>query len=346
MLRALVWLVVGVILAGSVDSSLQLLRPNTLAGPAVLDVATGERFHEVLDQLEKLGVLTNPRQTLYLAVLARFNHQANTIKAGEYRIDPGINAVQMLGILAEGKSILHELTIVEGLRFSQAWQLVAADPDLHHLLPAQAKPEEVMQAIGHPEIPAEGRFFPNTYLFPKGETDVAFLKRAYDAMDRELTTVWAERSPDLPFAKPQDALIMASLVEKESALPQERAQIAGVFVRRLNLHMRLETDPTVIYGLGDAYSGTIHTVNLRTDTPFNTYTREGLPPTPICLPGHSSLSAAVHPSPGKALYFVSRGDGTHAFAETLAEHQSNVRRYILTSPHPVTSPHPAASGHP
>jgi UPF0755 protein len=311
-----------------------------LADAAVLDVATGERFHEVLDQLEKLGVLTNPRQTLYLAVLARFKHQANTIKAGEYRIEPGINAVQTLGVLAGGKSLLHELTLVEGWRFSQAWQLVLADPDLHHLLPAGAKPEDVMRAIGHPEIPAEGRFFPNTYLFPKGETDVAFFRRAYDAMDHELTVAWAGRSSDLPFARPQDALIMASLVEKESALPAERAQIAGVLVRRLNLHMRLETDPTVIYGLGAAYSGTIHTVDLRTDTPFNTYTRVGMPPTPICLPGRSSLLAAVHPAPGKALYFVSRGDGTHVFAETLAEHQSNVRRYILTAPRAATSRHP------
>jgi UPF0755 protein len=186
-----------------------------------------------------------------------------------------------------------------------------------------------MAALGHPDLDAEGRFFPDTYLFPRGTTDIAYLKRAYAAAEKNLEEQWAARASDLPYRSPYEALIMASIVERETAVPDERPMIAGVFIRRLAKGMRLQTDPTVIYGLGESFDGNLRKRDLLADAPYNTYTRAGLPPTPICLPGRAALAAALHPAAGDALYFVARGDGSHQFSATLQEHEAAVRRYQL-----------------
>jgi UPF0755 protein len=185
----------------------------------------------------------------------------------------------------------------------------------------------LMRAIGHAGMHPEGRFLPETYAYVKGDSDLDILRRAHQAMVKTLASLWAGRAPDLPLATPYDALILASIVEKETGKPDERAQIAGVFVRRLRHHMLLQTDPTVIYGMGARYAGNIRRSDLTTDTPYNTYTRPGLPPTPIALPGKAALQATLHPAAGDALYFVARGDGGHVFSSTLAEHNRNVDCY-------------------
>ena len=186
-----------------------------------------------------------------------------------------------------------------------------------------------VQQLGAPGQPAEGRFYPDTYRFARGTTDAAFLRRAYQAMEGVLAQEWAGRSPNLPYASPDEALIMASIVERETGMIDERAEIAGVFVRRLQKKMRLQTDPSVIYGLGAKFDGNLRKRDLLADGPYNTYTRAGLPPTPICLPGRAALNAAMHPAAGKTLYFVARGDGSHVFTETFADHDAAVRKYQL-----------------
>ena len=198
----------------------------------------------------------------------------------------------------------------------------------------------MMAAIGRPGIPAEGHFYPDTYLFPKGTADVAFLRRASMAMDKALASEWDMRDPQIPFKTSDDALILASIIEKETGAKDERAKVAGVFIRRLALGMRLQTDPTVIYGMGSEYKGNLYRKDLETDTPFNTYTRFGLPPTPICMPGRASIHAALHPVGDKTLFFVARGDGTHQFSETLQEQDAAVRKYQLKTP-PPNPPIPA-----
>jgi UPF0755 protein len=187
--------------------------------------------------------------------------------------------------------------------------------------------DELMAALGRPGVPAEGRFFPDTYLFGRGVSDLTVLKRAAAAMDRHLAAAWEQRDPAVPLRSPEEALILASIVEKETGLESDRAQVAGVFANRLRIGMRLQTDPTVIYGLGEDFDGNLRRIHLETDTPFNTYTRAGLPPTPIALPGLNSLRAAVRPESTRALYFVARGDGTSVFSETLAEHNRAVNNY-------------------
>jgi len=324
------WLVLAAVLllALGVDAYQQLHTPLRLAQSINLEIANGERFANVLAALRERGAL-NSRQTFYLGLYARMNGEARRIKAGEYRLQAGGNSLLMLDQFVAGKILMHQLQLIEGWQFKQAWQAIMSDPDLRHTLSAQASAASIMAAIGHPDVAAEGRFSPDTYRFPRHQSDVDFLRRAYDEMHSRLQTVWAGRAAGLPLKSAYDALIMASLIEKETAQVSERPEIAGVFTRRLQIGMRLQTDPTVIYGMGSAYAGNIRLSDLTHDTPYNTYTRSGLPPTPICLPGQASLEAAVHPATGKALYFVSKGDGSHAFSATLAEHDANVRRYQL-----------------
>lgn len=324
------WLVVAaVLLLGvAVDAYWQLHTPLHLTQAGNVEIADGEHFANVLSVLRKRGTITL-RQRFYLGLYARFDGQARHVKAGQYRLQPGESPLSMLDQFVAGKVFMHELTLIEGWRFKQAWQAIVSDPDIRHTLSAQASAADIMTAIGHPGLAAEGRFFPDTYRFPQHESDVDFLRRAYNDMHNRLQAAWAGRARNLPLKSAYDALIMASLIEKETAQESERREIAGVFIRRLQLGMRLQTDPTVIYGMGSAYTGNIHLSDLTRDTPYNTYTRSGLPPTPICLPGEASLKAAVHPAKGKALYFVSKGDGNHVFSETLAEHDANVRRYQL-----------------
>jgi UPF0755 protein len=324
------------------DATFELHRPLPVSAPLTFEFASGQGLRSVLAGLGERDVL-NVRQRIYLRIYARLSGYAAHLRAGEYAVEPGVDALALWRLILSGKVVLHDIRFVEGWRFQQAWDEVRQNEDLRHTL---ADPAALMQALGAASLSPEGRFFPDTYHFARGTTDVAVLKLAFDAMNDQLNKNWAERDADLPYANPAEALTLASIIEKESGNAAERPEIAGVFVRRLRIGMRLQADPTVIYGLGDHYDGSIHTVDLRTDTPYNTYTRVGLPPTPICLPGATAIFAALHPAPGTAFYFVSRGDGSHQFSTTLDEQDAAVRRYQIDgmrAPPRPTLPVPAAS---
>jgi UPF0755 protein len=249
-------------------------------------------------------------------------------RAGEYRLEPGMTPPEVLARLASGQVVQHRLTLVEGWTFRQVARALDRNPILQHrfTLSDESQWPELLDTLGIPHL--EGWFLPETYSFTRGDTDLEVLIRAHRAMRDALNAAWAERDAGLPLQSPYELLILASIIEKETALDSERGQIAGVFVRRLQKGMRLQTDPTIIYGLGDAFDGNIRRSDLETDTPYNTYTREGLPPTPIALPGQASLQAAAHPAPGDALYFVADGNGGHTFSVTLQEHQAAVDRML------------------
>lgn len=306
-----------------------LNAPLLLEQPAVFEIVKGRHLDGVIADLDEKHLLPASRAKLYLRVYVRLKPALAAAKAGEYPLTPGITSVELLDLFASGKTLLHELLLVEGWRFAQALEAVQQNDVLQHTLDPAASADDVMAAIGHAGEDAEGRFFPDTYRFPRGTTDVAFLRRAYAAAEKVLQEEWQGRDNGLPYRAPYEALIMASIVERETAVPEERAQIAGVFVRRLAVGMRLQTDPTVIYGLGAAFDGNLRKRDLLADAPYNTYTREGLPPTPICLPGRAALHAALHPAPGQSLYFVARGDGSHQFSASLRDHDAAVRRYQL-----------------
>lgn len=321
--------VLALLLAGvALDMQRQIDAPLRLEASQTYELPAGSRLEGNLARIAALGLFANPRQRWYLALHARLNREAATIKTGEYLLEPGLSGSGLLALWASGKTIQHELRLIEGWRFAQALAALRANPDVQQTL-ADRSSEEIMQALGRPGLPAEGRLFPDTYRFSRGTTDLVLLRNAMGALDRALQEEWTARAPNLPYATPEQALIMASIVEKESARSDERAQIAGVFVRRLRRGMRLQTDPTVIYGMGEAYDGDIRSADLVRDTPYNTYTREGLPPTPICLPGREAIHAALHPADGESLYFVARGDGSHQFSATLEEHNAAVRRFQL-----------------
>lgn len=261
----------------------------------------------------------------------RFSGQDRLIKAGNYEIAVGTTPRGLLQMLVRGEEALRALTLVEGWTFRQVRQALAREDQL--------KPETrdmteaaLMQALGRPGVAAEGRFFPDTYNYAKGTSDLGLLRRALHAMDKRLEAAWAQRAADTPLKNADEALILASIVEKETGRAADRAQIAGVFTNRLRIGMLLQTDPTVIYGMGEKFDGNLRRRDLQTDTPWNTYTRGGLPPTPIAMPGKASLLAAVQPEQTKALYFVSRGDGTSHFSPTLDEHNRAVNRYQRGGP--------------
>lgn len=318
-------LVAGVLLW---DGRAQLRAPLKIEAHRTLELAPGIRLRDAIALMRADGLFTHPRQSLYLELWARATDQATRIKAGEYALDPGLSSLGLLAMMVGGKTVLHELRLIEGIGFDQALRLIADHPDLVHTL-KDALAGTVMEAIGQPGVHPEGRFFPDTYRFPKGTTDVAILRQAYTTMTRVLDETWQARAKDLPYARPDDALIMASIVEKETGLSAERERIAGVFVRRLKMGMRLQTDPTVIYGLGEAFDGNLRKRDLLEDGPYNSYLRTGLPPTPICLPGRDAIRAAVNPAAGTELFFVARGDGSHQFSTTFEEHDAAVRKFQL-----------------
>lgn len=291
----------------------------------ILIVEPGSNLRRISARLAKDGVLSHP---YYLRAWARWHRLGRTIKAGEYRLEPGLTPPALLRILISGRGILHGLTIIEGWDFRQMRQALTAEPSLDHSLEG-LDDAHVMAAIGAPGYSPEGRFMPDTYRFAAGTPDTVVLRQAFDAMRDFLERAWATRAPDLPYRSPYEALIMASIIEKETGVAAERARIAGVFVRRLKKKMRLQTDPTVIYGLGKNFDGNLRRRDLRRPNPYNTYLNRGLPPTPIALPGRAAIEAALHPAPGKALYFVARGDGTHAFSTTLEQHNRAVKQYQL-----------------
>jgi UPF0755 protein len=302
----------------------------TAPGPTTqvtrFEVAPGNSVRSVLYQLGQRGVVLQPRAvSLYLRL-----HGLNPkIKAGTYDLPAEITPREIFRMLEDGAVILEQFTVVEGSTFADLRRTLEKHPAVQVTLRGKSD-DEVMGIIGHPGEHPEGRFFPDTYRFAAKTSDVELLKLAYGNMDRVLTEAWKERKPDLPLKTPYEALTLASIVEKETALENERAMIAGVFIARLRLGMRLQTDPTVIYGLGSKYDGDIRTKDLSTDTPYNTYTRAGLPPTPISLPGRESVVAALNPDETGAIFFVATGDGSgaHYFSKTLEEHNQAVRRLL------------------
>jgi UPF0755 protein len=328
-------LVLAVLVAGAAAGGYYWLS-NTFYAPGPskeivrIQVEQGASVRTVLLDLSKQGALQQPRAVeLYLRISRHVTGHQLRIQAGMYEIPAGASPSQILELFDQGRVVLEQLTIIEGSRFADLRHTLDNHAAVTHTLRGKSD-EEVMTALGHPGEFPEGRFFPDTYRFAAKTPDVEILGLAYNAMQRVLDEAWQRRSTDLPFQTPYEALTLASIVEKETGLPAERPKIAGVFVTRLRKGMRLQTDPTVIYGLGTAYDGDIHTRDLATDTPYNTYTRGGLPPTPIALPGRESILAAVRPQESGEIYFVATGtgDGGHHFSKTLEEHNAAVKSYL------------------
>ncbi len=331
--RGLLALLVLVVLAGGAAAFFGmrwLTRTYQAAGPAAamtrFEVTPGTSLRTALQHLQAAGLLSDERAVQWY-LRARGIHVR--VESGTYEIPAHASPEQILALFAEGRVVLEQLTVVEGATFADFLEVLAAAPHLQHTLKGKT-PAQVMTLLGHPGESPEGEFFPDTYRFAANTPDTAILEMAHQAMQRELAAAWEQRAQGLPFDKPYQALILASLIEKEAQLKSERAAIGGVFVNRLRRNMKLQSDPTVIYGLGDAYDGSVHARDLQTDTPYNTYTREGLPPTPICLPGRESLLAAVQPEDTGALFFVATGagDGAHHFSRSLEEHNQAVQQYL------------------
>ncbi|HEY1724997.1 MAG TPA: endolytic transglycosylase MltG [Steroidobacteraceae bacterium] len=304
----------------------EMLQPTAGAEPVRIEVPSGASLRSVLTSLQQQGALRHARLVeLYL----RLHRARPRLQSGTYEIPPHSSAREVLDQLIAGRVVLESVTVVEGWAFAQMRHALDAHPAIAHAL-RELSDAQLMQLLGHPDEPAEGRFFPDTYRFAAGTADRRIYERAYERMQNALSAAWQARAPDLPLTNADQALILASIVEKETAREDERPKVAAVFVNRLRAGMRLQSDPTVIYGLGENYDGHIHTRDLETDTPFNTYTRAGLTPTPIALPGAAALQAALHPADSDALYFVAsgNGDGSHVFSATLAQHDVALRAYL------------------
>lgn len=292
------------------------------------EIEPGMSAREVAQGLARQRVLDTP---WVFELEARRRGIASQIKAGEYRLEPGMTQAELLQKVVAGDVIRRSFTLIEGWNFKQIVAALRATDALVHTL-ANRSPAEIMRRIGQEDVHPEGRFFPDTYFFARGTADVDILRRAFDAMQRKLEQAWASRDRGLPYKAPFEALIMASIVEKEAARPEERAVIAGVFLRRIRENMKLETDPTVIYALGERFKGDLTREHLDLDSPYNTYRYQGLTPTPIAMPSAGSIDAAMHPAPGEVKYFVAKGDGTHYFSSSLEEHNEAVARYQLKNP--------------
>ncbi len=290
-----------------------------------ITISPGSTFTSINRQLHELGLVTNKR---YMRMLAKETGLATRLQAGEYQITPGLTPEQLLQHLASGQVTQYSLTLVEGWNMREVMAAIKQDPILVKTLDYE-QPGKVAVLLGLEQQNPEGLFFPDTYAFPRGTTDIDFLKRANQRLQSVLQEEWDTRAQNLPYKSPYEALIMASIVEKETGLASERGTIAGVFVRRLHMNMKLQTDPTVIYAMGQQFDGNIRKKDLSIDSPHNTYRYRGLPPTPIALAGREAIHAALQPEDGKSLYFVSRGDGSHYFSETLQEHNRAVAKYQL-----------------
>lgn len=318
-----------------------LKQPLNLTQEQLLDVPAGATPTGTFNRLEADGVLEG---AFWLRLYWRFNLDGQPLHSGEYRMTPGMTAQGLIGLWQRGEVVQYSLTLVEGWNFRQVRSALAKHEKIVQTLSGLSD-SEVMDKLGHPGVFPEGRFFPDTYRFVRGMTDVEFLKKAYNRLDDVLAQEWSKRAPDAPYTDPYQALIMASLVEKETGVPEERGQIAGVFVRRLKVGMLLQTDPTVIYGLGERYNGKLTRAHLKEANPYNTYMVAGLPPTPIAMVGREAIHAALNPVPGSSLYFVARGDGSHIFSDDLDAHNAAVREFQLkrradyrSSPAPVVKP--------
>ncbi|MFG6460879.1 endolytic transglycosylase MltG [Roseateles sp. DXS20W] len=323
LLRAVLALLLIVALAAG--AAWQWLRsPLGLAGPSVeLSVEPGTNPADVARAWVAAGVQTDAR---WLYQWFKWSGQAKQIRAGSYEVHAGVTPRELLDKMVRGDQILEQLRLIEGWNWRQVRAALAAAPSLKPKT-AGMSDAELMAALGEPGVAPEGRFFPDTYAYSRGVSDLTVLKRARDAMKKRLAAAWDKRAANLPLKSADEALILASIVEKETGTPADRSRVAAVFVNRLRLGMPLQTDPTVIYGLGEAFDGNLRKRDLLADTPFNTYTRGGLPPTPIAMPGAASLAAALNPAPVKSLYFVARGDGSSEFSDDLAAHNRAVNKY-------------------
>ena len=348
MIRKLVLLLqIGLVSAGlllgfsawKLDSALK--QPLNLTQEQLLDVPAGSTPTGTFNRLEADGVLDG---AFWLRLYWRFNLDGQPLHSGEYRMTPGLTAEGLIGLWQRGEVVQYSLTLVEGWNFRQVRSALAKHEKIVQTLSGLSD-SQVMDKLGHPGVFPEGRFFPDTYRFVRGMTDVEFLKKAYNRLDDVLAQEWSKRAADAPYTDPYQALIMASLVEKETGVPEERGQIAGVFVRRMKIGMLLQTDPTVIYGLGERYNGKLTRAHLKEANPYNTYMIAGLPPTPIAMVGREAIHAALNPVSGSSLYFVARGDGSHIFSDDLDAHNAAVREFQLkrradyrSSPAPAVKP--------
>jgi len=303
----------------------RLAAPIAVDEPTLYEVPRGAGYNRVVADLAERGVIADDWA---FRLLTRLEPEAvPSLRPGEYMLEPGMSGREMIALLGSDRVVTYPLTIPEGWTFRQMRDLLEAAPKLETRTEGLSD-EEVMALLDREGVHPEGWFFPDTYRYHKGVSDLEILGQALSRMERILEEVWASRVDDLTIETPYEALIMASLIERETGAPEERREIAGVFKRRMEQGMRLQTDPTVIYGMGERYEGRITRADLREATPYNTYVIDGMPPTPIAMPGRASLEAAVDPLPGETLYFVSRGDGTHHFSRTLREHNNAVNRYI------------------
>lgn len=319
---AVLLLIAGLTVAGA--ARWWLAQPLPLASAAVeFSVPAGASLRTAARQAADAGVrVPAPVLEAYFRSVVG----TATIKPGDYAVTPGMRARDLLDKLIRGDRIMLPVTFVEGWTFRQLRQALAQAPGLKHETAAMS-PAEIMAALGHPDLAPEGRFFPDTYHYARNTSDLMVLREALQLMDKRLAAAWAARAPDLPLKSPDEALILASIIEKETGQAADRPEIAGVFINRLKIGMRLQTDPTVIYGLGETFDGNLKRQHLTGDSPFNTYTRAGLPPTPIAMPGKASLMAAVQPAATRSLYFVARGDGSSHFSQSLDEHNRAVNKF-------------------
>lgn len=322
-------LLLGMLLAAGglwwLQQPLPLAANTSEKNPLLVTIAPGASAQSVADVLEASGVNT-PSELMY--AWFRLSGQARDIKAGTYEIQPGTTPRTLLSKLVRGEQALRSITLLEGWNIRQVLQAVRTSPDLTQDLEGMSQ-NDIMAFIGYPGRHPEGRFFPDTYRVVTRAPASSVLRQAAQAMEQRLTQAWEQRDTASPLRTPEEALILASIIEKETGLESDRRRVAGVFSNRLRIGMRLQTDPAVIYGLGERFDGNLRRVDLQTDTAYNTYTRAGLPPTPIAIPGMASLLAAVRPQQTNAIYFVSRGDGSSQFSATLEEHNAAVQRYIL-----------------
>lgn len=318
--------VVALVIAGIVIYQWQQFMQQPLVTHAqVFELTPGANVKKLSHDLTQQGIIDRPR---FFEWLVRVRGETKKLKAGEYQVEPGITIDQLLSKFVRGDVILHHFTIIEGWTFKQLLAAVEANPYLHHDITTK-DPAVAMDELDYPGVNPEGRFYPDTYFFAKGVADKVVLEKSYQKMKRVLHQAWLERATNLPYKTSYDALIVASMIEKETAVPKERPMVAGVIINRLNKNMRLQIDPTVIYGMGDEYNDSLTRKDLQTKTPYNTYTNKGLPPTPICMPSTTSILAALHPDHTDALYYVAKGDGSHVFSVTLKEHDAAIKKYLL-----------------
>ena len=322
--RALVLVLVLGLAAAAGGAMWWMNTPLELAADSVeVSIDPGTPPRDIAQAWVQAGVKASPR---LLYEWFRWSGLSRKIRAGSYEIGPGVTPIALLNKMVRGDETLAVVRLIEGWTFRQ-FRAELAKADNLKPTTASMNDEQIMQALGAPGVAPEGRFHPDTYAYSKGSSDIAVLKRAYHAMQKRLDATWQERAADSPLQSPDDALVLASIVEKETGASADRGRVAGVFVNRLRIGMPLQTDPTVIYGIGPTFDGNLRKRDLLADTPYNTYLRAGLPPTPISMPGKAALLAAVRPEPTKALYFVARGDGSSEFSDTLADHNRAVNRY-------------------